>query len=96
MDCDLFFFQGEGTSSPVNRKEESVMKIDEGCEEEESKQKDDQRFIMAFIVLYKMCCARVAAVTRFGDIATKQYLSSIIQHTRNHYICAEHSEFIGM
>ena len=60
MDCDLSFLQGEGTSSPVSRKEESVMKIDEGCEEEESKQKDNRMvsyhssyYIKSFIYFFQ-------------------------------------------
>ena len=41
-------------------------------------------------------CARSAAMCRFGDAAMKEYLHSIIQHTRRFYICNKHSEYVGM
>ena len=41
-------------------------------------------------------CCRSTAIYRFGDAAMKEYLYSIIQHTRRFYICNKHSEYVGM
>lgn len=41
-------------------------------------------------------CARTAAATRFGNGAMKQFMRSIIQNVRQHYICPHHSEYISI
>ena len=49
---------------------------------------------ISFTEIKDLCiCAQTAATTRFGDAAFKQYMSSIITHVRQFYICNQHSEY---
>ena len=41
-------------------------------------------------------CCRAAAVSRFKDGPIKEFISSILRHVQQHYICPSHGEHVHM
>ena len=41
-------------------------------------------------------CARAAVCSRFSNGAVKEFIASVMQHTRLFGICANHSQYVRM